>query len=374
MLITAPASTATLAVRQDSSITTNLPLTTIFTPSASCIGFGDNDVRFGLMNAGTAEGQPSAFRDFSAAISTCYPPNYSTLELNQNLLFSPGVCPYGYVNAYQTPTSVDGHPSATLAYCCPSGMGHSAPANGARHYCSTQINSETSIDASGGQILTSGFMALQWPISVMWDQGDLKSFTPVSAPVIQAASTSATSDTSSTRTKTNTALPTFFTSSTSTASATHTRKAHNGGLSTAAQAGIGVAIGLAALAAIVLGVLLFLRRRRKTKNNTTSNDEKDGQPYVGTKAELPAEEMQRHIPLTDIKRKPEEAHELEPQVDGLHEAEEQNRVIAELEGDHGAAEARDIKSPDGPGHARGQSEVELAGRKGSRERLVDHDR
>lgn len=84
------------------------------TPPASCFDLG-----FGVMLEGTVSANPSAFRDYSAVRSECYPPLYQQLEISTGLWYSPGVCPSGYARASQGADVTDGNPSLTLAWCCP---------------------------------------------------------------------------------------------------------------------------------------------------------------------------------------------------------------------------------------------------------------
>ena len=100
--------------RQNSaSLTAHLPLTTVFSPPPSCL-----DAQFGVELARTDKGVPTAFRDYNAANSACWPSSYSELELFNTIgWYSPGVCPSGFEPASETPSP--GDREVTLAWCCP---------------------------------------------------------------------------------------------------------------------------------------------------------------------------------------------------------------------------------------------------------------
>ncbi|KAK3114213.1 hypothetical protein LTR53_007680 [Teratosphaeriaceae sp. CCFEE 6253] len=372
LAMTTPAPTEmhrALAARQDTTtsaaatgLSTNLPLTTIFTPPASCF-----DMKFGVMLDGTVSGNPSAFRDYSAAVQACYPESYSELELSTGLWFSPGVCPSGYARASQGADIADGNPSLTLAWCCPSGTYTTG-------------------------VAFSNFVALQWPISVMWREEDLSLFSPASAPILAAASTTSASDSTSTRTPTSTRTQgtsggasltstSIPAGSTTSAPSATTSAASSGGLGTGAQVGIGVGVAVPVVALLGLGFWFYLYRRKTKRSKAAGNSDSPidgtGQQPFGMKAELPGQEshsMRGHGAEKRGLLQHGELAELEPQRDGLNELEEQNKRMDPVElpghaiGENAAAEMSGVQSPVDRNWE--NSERQTAARKSSRDPLV----
>ncbi|KAK5724237.1 hypothetical protein LTR17_013523 [Elasticomyces elasticus] len=377
--LTTPAPTVphdALAVRQasvleaSSTTATNISLTTIFTPSPTCF-----DKTFGVMLDGTRSGNPSAFLDYSLAGSSCYPSSFSALQFqlsSVNAWYSPGVCPSGYLIASQEADSIT--TSVTNAWCCPSSMAYSHGANYA--YCSSYVATSTTVRS--GTYTTpvpfSGFVALQWPISVAWQEADLNAFSPASAPVLVATQTS--SATSNTTQPYDLVTSTSSVSSSSTASATTISNPDSSGLSTGAEAGVGIGAGILCMALIGLGIWFWLRRRKAGRNarSETPSDEANLRSY-GTKAELQGEEMRPYG--TDKKRFQDGGHgdaaELESERDGLNELEEQDKWRAdpvELPGDTvGELAAADV--PSEPLKQVEKTEGQTAARKSSKDPLVD---
>lgn len=83
-----------------------LPLTTTFTPPASC---ATKTTSFSLFFFG-AETSTLLEQARSDAPAECYPPSYAV-----SATYNPGVCPSGYTTATQT----RGSGGTTTAYCCP---------------------------------------------------------------------------------------------------------------------------------------------------------------------------------------------------------------------------------------------------------------
>lgn len=232
-----------------------LPLTTVFPVPTSCF----DNIYYALFTSPDI----SAFRDYNALSSQCYPESYGAFEYPTATFeaswYSPGVCPSGYAIAS---SYYDNEASATRAYCCPGASDKEwVPdfpwgGDGGRRVCISTVTTSTSLVlADRTTVVTDFFSAYDWPISVMWAESDLNKFTPASAPLLagKAASTSNAASTSSpaqmSETGTSTALPTPTGSK---------------GLSTGAEVGIG--IGVAAIALALLAVAGFiLYRRRKAK-------------------------------------------------------------------------------------------------------------
>ncbi|KAK3074515.1 hypothetical protein LTR53_002997 [Teratosphaeriaceae sp. CCFEE 6253] len=397
LAMTTPAPTEVhraLAIRQDTTtsaaatgLSTNLPLTTIFTPPASCF-----DMKFGVMLDGTVSGNPSAFRDYSAAVQSCYPESYSELELSTGLWFSPGVCPSGYAKASQGADIADGNPSLTLAWCCPSSMGYSW--DGTNDFCSSYVATPTEVYS--GTYTTgvpfSNFVALQWPISVMWREEDLSLFSPASAPILAGASTTSASESTEPGTRTSTrtqgtsggasltsaSIPSIPT--TSAPSATSSGPA-SGALGKGAQVGIGVGVAVPVVALLGLGLWFYLYRRKTKRGKAGGSSDSPiggtGQQPFGMKAELPGQEshsMRGHGAEKRGLLQHGELAELEPQRDGLNELEEQNKRMDPVElpgnaiGENAAAEVSGVQSPAERGWE--TTESQIAARKSSRDPLV----
>ena len=93
-----------------SLFTTSMPLTTIFTPAASC-----SDRPFTYW---TDDGTTSTFwRDMYIEDDDCYPYGYAYQhEPTVSAVYSPGVCPEQYFAAQYT---ADGPTGAQTSWCCP---------------------------------------------------------------------------------------------------------------------------------------------------------------------------------------------------------------------------------------------------------------
>ncbi|CAD0053919.1 unnamed protein product, partial [Aureobasidium pullulans] len=194
---------------------TDLPLTTIFTPPASC---STRPFTLATANNSTIGTWDAQYNSTYA----CYPPSWNTAKVNYYL---PGVCPEGYnyvgIFSYQTTTS---------ANCCPYGM--------------------SLVDNNCQTVISTPTYALM---------PDLTNTLLPQQPRLVLAVASAWNLPTSTRT-----------AETETSSAVLS----SGGLSTGAKAGIGV--GVAAAVLILLGVLLFLfvRRRKHRASNTLPEESK----------------------------------------------------------------------------------------------------
>ncbi|THX25647.1 hypothetical protein D6D12_06788 [Aureobasidium pullulans] len=182
----------------------DLPLTTIFTPPASC---STRPFTLAATNKSTIGIWDAQYNSTYA----CYPPSWNTAKVNYYL---PGVCPEGYnyvgIFSYQTTTS---------ANCCPSGMSL------VDNNCQTVISTPTYAlmpDLTDTFAISDSFIGLATPINVAWRSADLQSFTPVAAPVLAVAS--AWNLPTSTRTADTETSPAVLSS---------------GALSTGAKAGIG---------------------------------------------------------------------------------------------------------------------------------------
>lgn len=92
----------------DIIMTTNLgPLTTIFTPPASCLSTITSASLAGFFVG-----------HFSAGNENCYPPSTTTNYFATSYFYSPGICPSGYSAACTWPSSAFSA-ATTASLCCP---------------------------------------------------------------------------------------------------------------------------------------------------------------------------------------------------------------------------------------------------------------
>ncbi|THY69758.1 hypothetical protein D6C86_08848 [Aureobasidium pullulans] len=277
---------------------TDLPLTTIFTPPASC---STRPFTLAATNNSTIGTWDAQYNSTYA----CYPPSWNTAKVNYYL---PGVCPEGYnyvgIFSYQTTTS---------ANCCPYGMSL------VDNNCQTVISTPTYAlmpDLTDTFAISNGFTGLATPINVAWRSADSQSFTPAAAPVLAVAS--AWNLPTSTRT-----------ADTETSSAVLS----SDGLSTGAKAGIGV--GVAAAVLILLGILLFFfLRRRKQRAIKALPDEPEMSGKVGLGSTISSSTASS---LTTAVSSPStaQAHEIDPgsevtEIQGNHISEAHGTNLVEM--------------------------------------------
>ncbi|KAI2610676.1 uncharacterized protein GGS25DRAFT_529638 [Hypoxylon fragiforme] len=241
------------------------PLTTSFTPPASCLA---TSALYWINTASTfywLHGQPLQ--------SSCFPSNYSP---GQDQYYEPGVCPGGYTAACRASTTNGAAEKVTRTTCCPEGDYACAPTSNRYDYpwgptlrCMSvyRVDTTTSfitIDGTprGGE--TAGTpMGLQAPCTVMaygvvvQDGGGVMSTTATAGASGSASSVRVSETGSADAVAGNSQTDISSSSSSSSSSSEH------GGLSSGAAIGIAVAAGLATMA--LGGALLFLLWSRKRK-------------------------------------------------------------------------------------------------------------
>ena len=246
------------------------PLTTFFTPPAICTSGP-------WVSINGTQGEITCTRAIGASAGTsCFPPGSS------EYLYSPGVCPTGYIPAAEISGA-----SAVTSICCLRYISDTIKsllmANLDRSGMAYQqtISSCVQIlplDAAAGTLVvvsnyttpsyTEPFLAYAPTIAVAWASSDLEYFTPVSAPnqgVIVITST--------------------LSGSTPSAPAGSSVSRHHASMNVGSKTGIGIGASLGALILIALGAWALLRRRnaRTAKQRVSSGD----------KAELPGQDAEK---------------------------------------------------------------------------------
>ena len=237
-----------------------LPLTSIYTPPASCSQIvtwdGENFWQYGTNQTG----------------GDCYPPGFHSIF---NSYYTPGICPDAWTSAGQL-----SHSSGRDAMCCPKSVDRSPSKRLYRqliwhsgyslsrhngYACasifSTVLKSVYSTFTASDDPIPSGvsFTTID-PISagtiiadviqVQWQNKDQKIISLMSERTATGAA-----ETGATQT-----APTPAATSTQATAATAT---NSGGMSKGAKIGIGVAVPIIVLALLAIGAIFFLRTRRR---------------------------------------------------------------------------------------------------------------
>ncbi|KAK3312836.1 hypothetical protein B0H66DRAFT_631657 [Apodospora peruviana] len=252
------------------------PLTTVFTPPP------DESCMPTFTYTGSSSGT-SLWLDYAVYDGpfTCYPP----LWRDEFGTFSPGLCPRAYTTASSFTTS-----GTMGAICCSSGFEHLGTQIGG--WCGRAIPTPTPAlwvsDTVTSTLTFTSATGLVRQVVVLWQESDLS--------VLALATTSA-----ATTTPKSTSPPSSTTPSST--SSTPPEPASSGGLGTAAKAGIGAGVALAALiAAAVLAFFIWKRRRGQQQSAPE-------QPSVAELPNNPAQ--QQHMPAEADSGVPEEKkHEL----------------------------------------------------------------
>ncbi|CEO58936.1 hypothetical protein PMG11_03628 [Penicillium brasilianum] len=255
-----------------SSTSAAIPLTTVFTPPASCtsVNWVSSDCQ-----KSTCDG---VYNIVQTTDTDCYPSGWAKTAT----WFSPGLfCPTGYtVNNTNVVTSGLGI-TETQARCCPSGY---AFATKALEYwwtpepCTKISKTTTVIDYTVLGVTPTTTTAVTYthpiihayPVELRWQSTD-----SVDAVVESSATVMLTSSTGTSASSTSTP-------SSSSASS---------GLSTGAKAGIGIGVAAAAIIVIVLSLLFWFRRRRTQKASTQTSDDysRDGSVFDRAPRQEPVE-------------------------------------------------------------------------------------
>ncbi|RFU26333.1 hypothetical protein B7463_g10006, partial [Scytalidium lignicola] len=259
-------STSTKAVPTISSAG---PLTTTFTPAASCTHDFYTNVQSNYYSIG---GQSP---------SQCFPSGWASMSQ----YFSPGVCPDGYTQACYD-WSASGTNTETRATCCPTGYEcYTLQAfNFPGQACVSLFAHEATTTVTDGIALTTMVATLHtkteavngYGVSIRYNAQDFVSSTSTSTSSSSTSSTSnsSTSSTSSSNTSsTSSPQPGAATSSLSVPASPSSSS--SSGLSTGAKAGVGIGVGAAVLIAL-FALVLFILKKRKAKSAAYSPQEMDG--------------------------------------------------------------------------------------------------
>ncbi|KKZ67812.1 hypothetical protein EMCG_06522 [[Emmonsia] crescens] len=247
---------------------TVIPLTSVFTPPASCSsswtyeGEYYNSVTGGLLIQNA----------FNKRDTNCFPPLFEGTGRGQiQQVFSPGYCPDGYTSPAATTNN-----GVTTAVCCPSDYSYFSTLTTVNHFSQVTVfagcistfpeSSITTVLARGG-VEKLEQSAVTGPIA-MWGQAILVQFRSEDLSLFISASTTSSTTSSLSRTPNNDQP-----SPTSPPAALPPPSDDNNqspGLSPGAKAG--VAIGAVSAVALLIALMLFIRRsrRRSRRNNNLS--------------------------------------------------------------------------------------------------------
>lgn len=232
----------------------HLPLTTTFTPAASCLSNYTQGIWLALGPPPTTDCLPSGWD--------------SSLQY-----FSPGVCPSGYHTACNGST-VHGQITESKATCCPSGFSCQLRTDLEVHstYACTAQGSQlpspltvTSINGSAVSIylmeLCDNCSANAYGVSIRWQGTDFATTTSSTTALATSATTSFPTATAVAPTTTSfpTAMP---------VTPTTTADSISTDLSPGTKVSIGISVTLGALAVITGLAYLFLRYRPRINRNT----------------------------------------------------------------------------------------------------------
>lgn len=237
-----------------------LPLTTIFTPPDDCV------LPAYTLDPLQPDYELSGWWDWRQTSASCYPFSFSALQGRWGW-YSPGVCPSGHAMAQsRVVETAAASEKLTQAWCCPESFRiWGITSEGQEYqYCTATSRDATALTVgSNGTLLTSvqSFVAYRWPLSVEWASADLAMFTPQSAPVLVAATTTIYSLPSGEGPSTSGRATATSASSSSSSTAVASRVAASG-LSDGAKAGIGVGVAAAVLVLAALAWWLWKRGRR----------------------------------------------------------------------------------------------------------------
>ncbi|KAL6401765.1 hypothetical protein AUP68_14219 [Ilyonectria robusta] len=232
-----------------------VPLTTVWSPPDGCPSI----VTFG---------------GFATITLSCYPPDYESLWYNYGF-YSPGICPSGYTSGC-TPTDTDYggpiRPTETAAVCVPSSYSCS---DFLLHAISTSGDNTVSVPA----------------FQIRWAESDLSALeTP---PVENTDESSTSRSTVTVISETSTASQSSSTTSVGSGSSS------NSSLSTGAV--VGIAIGSAAVVAIIAAASFFMFRRRVTASQKGPGPSWQDQPHSGmAELDTPAQ----HVSTVDVPKPP----------------------------------------------------------------------
>ncbi|KAE8446807.1 hypothetical protein EG329_011584 [Mollisiaceae sp. DMI_Dod_QoI] len=262
------------------------PLTTIFTPPASCLT-ETTVVSFpttALANRTSTFTTTKIFiNHFSWGDGNCYPSTIATFDgstrWGNGYYYSPGICPTGWASACQISTNALGFPTSissqtSAVMCCPSNwecVGGTTTLTA--HGCSTAL--------LAGETLTSVWLPPQPTPSITMPLPDVRDLTTWTVPKntsavcdgipvlwqntdIQILALLGITPTSSSQTSSPTGSQSSNTSPTSTGATSEIPASSGSSLSSGAKAAIGVTIPLVFIA-LIAGIFFFFRRRRNSQ-------------------------------------------------------------------------------------------------------------
>ncbi|KAI9930019.1 hypothetical protein MW887_011829 [Aspergillus wentii] len=284
---TSASSTSSTATTSEPSTKTTdstvIPLTTIFTPPASC------STRFTY--------EPPAYNTFQNGVllqnavavdSACFLPGFTNLGRFQgSQTFSPGYCPMGYTSA-----NININGPQTTAICCLPNFSYSSSSMWAGCISSLPSSSTTIVSVrhtglNEGTQVTGPMSMIAQPITVQLQATDSSLY----ASVIGTASPLPSSK-----------APSFTSAAPSSTPST--------GLSTGAKAGIGAGVGVAGVAFLSLIALWFFHRQRaQRKIRLQSEQRKDsstravelGGSDVAQESPVESEHKPKVVPIHELK-------------------------------------------------------------------------
>ena len=193
--------------------------------------------------------------------------------------------------------------------------------------CSAVISTGASVIISNQTVnYTEPFTAFASTIAVAYAPSDFRSFTPASAPIIQARLASSAASSSSTTTSSS--------SSTAAAATSSLAQPQSPPLSPGAKAGIGVGVSIAGIILLALAIWASLRYRKRKRDQQQDNQD--------SKAELPGKDSEKK-PVTISELGPEA--EVNEMANRGKPAELHHDARYELESDWHGNEMRGVSSP-----------------------------
>ncbi|KAJ5294025.1 hypothetical protein N7508_008846 [Penicillium antarcticum] len=245
--------TTTITIASGTTPASNIPLTTVFTPPASCDNF--SWISSDCLGT-TCRGVYNIVR---ATETECYPSGWASSATT----FSPGlVCPSGYSIAATTLASYGVASIETRATCCPSGFTIATESPLAWYTpepCIRTTDVATTITFTVVGVTPATTTAYTWttpiyhamPVGIAWQSSDTISTSVDVTPT-------ATSETN----------PATTNSASATTSAASSSGGSSSGLSTGAKAGIGVGVSVGVIAiALAIGAIFWLRRRKSSNSH-----------------------------------------------------------------------------------------------------------
>ncbi|KAI9664032.1 MAG: hypothetical protein M1821_007523 [Bathelium mastoideum] len=267
------------------STTTTIPLTTVFTPPASCSHHWTYEAQMYNGNPGTMLLQNAVDVD-----QDCFPsPMYASGRAWFLQVYSPGACPSGWT----TPAILQDN-GTTTAICCESNFSYLTTVSTNNwdggtllfHGCLSSYTSSTFVGSRSGSLVPGSVSVgpgTLWgqPLTMLYQEKDLTHFAkfPSTSAKPSAGSTSivpsptnpaALATASRSSTPQNTPSPTSIPST-----------SHASAISSAAAAGIGIGGGLGILLLALATFLLWRHRSRRRRQRLDSTTATASPPHPG---------------------------------------------------------------------------------------------